>query len=82
MDAWPASSTTRGWLRRGPRPTRLQGLAPEWGTTPAAIAVAFALANPRVATVLFGATRPEQVDENRRAVDLLETLGAERLRGV
>ncbi len=61
---------------------RLQALAPEWGTTPAAIAVAFALANPRVATVLFGATRPEQVDENRRAVDLLETLGAERLRGV
>jgi L-glyceraldehyde 3-phosphate reductase len=61
---------------------RLQPLAAEWGTTPAAIAVAYALANPRVATVLFGATRPEQVDENRRAVDLLETLGEERLRAL
>jgi L-glyceraldehyde 3-phosphate reductase len=61
---------------------RLQRLADEWGTTPAALAVAFALQNPRVATVLFGATRPEQVDENRRAVDLLETLGEERLRAL
>jgi aryl-alcohol dehydrogenase-like predicted oxidoreductase len=61
---------------------RLQALAPEWGTTPAAIAVAYVLANPRVATVLFGATRPEQVAENRRAVELLEAVGAERLRAL
>jgi L-glyceraldehyde 3-phosphate reductase len=61
---------------------RLPPLAAEWGTTPAAIAVAYALANPRVATVLFGATRPEQVAENLRAVELLDNVGAERLRAV
>ena len=36
---------------------------------------AFALANTRVASVLFGATTPEQVTENARAVALLEQLG-------
>ena len=49
-------------------------LAPRLGTSLAALALAFALANPRVATVLFGATSPEQVTENVRAVELLEQL--------
>ena len=49
-------------------------LAARLGTSSAALALAFALANPRVATVLFGATRPEQVTENVRAVELLEQL--------
>jgi len=40
---------------------------------PATLAVAFALANPRVASVLFGATRPEQIDENLRALELGST---------
>jgi L-glyceraldehyde 3-phosphate reductase len=43
---------------------RLLGLADEMGTTPSRLAIAFALANPRVASVLFGATSPEQVAEN------------------
>jgi aryl-alcohol dehydrogenase-like predicted oxidoreductase len=49
---------------------RLRALAEELDTTPAALAIAFALANPRVASVLFGATRPEQVLENVRAAEL------------
>jgi L-glyceraldehyde 3-phosphate reductase len=40
---------------------------------PATLAVAFALANPRVASVLFGATRPEQIDENLRALELIRS---------
>jgi aryl-alcohol dehydrogenase-like predicted oxidoreductase len=36
----------------------------ELGTTPATLAIAFALANSRVASVLFGATTPAQVTEN------------------
>jgi L-glyceraldehyde 3-phosphate reductase len=40
-------------------------------TTPAALAIAFALSHPRVVSVLFGATRPEQVTENAAALDLL-----------
>jgi L-glyceraldehyde 3-phosphate reductase len=49
----------------------LHARAAEEGTTAAALAIAFALSNPDVATVLFGATTPEQVRENARAVDLV-----------
>ena len=42
----------------------LGALADEMGTTPASLAVAFALSNPAVASVLFGATSAEQVDQN------------------
>ncbi|MEN3279393.1 MAG: hypothetical protein V7607_533 [Solirubrobacteraceae bacterium] len=49
----------------------LHARAAEDGTTAAALAIAFALSNPDVATVLFGATTPEQVRENARAVELV-----------
>jgi len=49
----------------------LRARAAEEGTTPAALAIAFALSNPGVATVLFGATTPEQVRENVRAAELV-----------
>jgi aryl-alcohol dehydrogenase-like predicted oxidoreductase len=42
----------------------LADLARRLDTTPAALAVAFALGHPEVATVLFGATSPEQVAAN------------------
>jgi L-glyceraldehyde 3-phosphate reductase len=44
------------------------------GAAPATLAYAFALAHPSVASVLFGATRPEQVVENVAAVELLGRL--------
>jgi len=53
---------------------RLGEMAEELGTTPARLAIAFALSNPRVASVLFGATSPEQVAENVSAVDTLASL--------
>jgi L-glyceraldehyde 3-phosphate reductase len=49
----------------------LHARAAEEGTTAAALAIAFALSNPGVATVLFGATTPEQVRENVRAAELV-----------
>jgi L-glyceraldehyde 3-phosphate reductase len=49
----------------------LRSRAAEEGTTAAALAIAFALSNPDVATVLFGATTPEQVRENVRAAELV-----------
>ena len=49
----------------------LQARAAEEGTTAAALAIAFALSNPDVATVLFGATTAEQVRENVRAIELV-----------
>jgi aryl-alcohol dehydrogenase-like predicted oxidoreductase len=53
----------------------LRELAAAFATTPAALALAFAISGPRVASVLFGATRPEQVVENAKAVDALAALG-------
>lgn len=53
---------------------RLRGLANELGTTPSRLAIAFALSNLRVASVLFGATSPEQVAENVGALDVLASL--------
>jgi L-glyceraldehyde 3-phosphate reductase len=46
----------------------LAALARETGRDPAPLAMAFALLNPSVTAVLFGATRPEQVLANARAL--------------
>src|SRR5262245_42750855 len=52
----------------------LTAVAAELATTPAPLAVAFALANEHVGSVLFGATSPAQLDENARAIELLDRL--------
>ena len=57
----------------------LVNLARELGVAPAALAMGFALANPRLATVLFGATRPGQIVENLRAVEVVESLSERQL---
>ncbi len=55
----------------------LRTLAQRHGTRSAPMAIAFALLNPRVASVLFGATSPEQVAENVSAVDVVAALDDE-----
>jgi aryl-alcohol dehydrogenase-like predicted oxidoreductase len=49
-------------------------LAGEIGTEPASLAMAFALLEPSVTTVLFGATRPEQIAANLGALELAARL--------
>jgi L-glyceraldehyde 3-phosphate reductase len=53
----------------------LAGLADRLGTTPAALALAFPFTHPALASVLFGATSPEQVRANCAAASLLGRLG-------
>ncbi|MCB9451339.1 MAG: aldo/keto reductase family protein [Anaerolineaceae bacterium] len=48
-------------------------LAAEMGTTPAALAIAWVLKNPYLASAITGATRPEQVTENLKALDVTIT---------
>jgi aryl-alcohol dehydrogenase-like predicted oxidoreductase len=55
----------------------LRALAERSGARPAAMAIAFALLNPRVASVLFGATSPEQVIENVSAARLRSAMDAQ-----
>ncbi len=60
----------------------LRRLAVQFGTTPAALAIAFAAAGPGVASVLFGATTADQLTENAAGLDLLERLTADDLAGL
>lgn len=63
----------------------LGSLAAEAGTTPAVLAMAFALLSSDVATILFGATSPEQIRENVAAADVAAALDEsqlERLRAI
>lgn len=52
---------------------QLTTLAQEMGTTPAALALAWTLKNPHVASAITGATKPAQVDENIKALDVTIT---------
>jgi L-glyceraldehyde 3-phosphate reductase len=59
--------------------SELAQLAGDLNTTAASLAIAFALANPSVATVLFGATSPRQVTENVAALELANRLDLAQL---
>ncbi len=67
------------WARAFELGEQLRYLAAELDTTAVQLALVFALANRRVATVLFGASTPAQVRENVGAVDLLARLGESEL---
>lgn len=48
----------------------ITALAQEIGTTPGALAIAWVLKNPLVASAITGASKPSQVDENIKALDV------------
>jgi L-glyceraldehyde 3-phosphate reductase len=54
----------------------LAELGTAWGVATAHLALAFALGHPNLASIVFGATDPEQVRANIRAVDAFESLDA------
>ena len=56
------------------RAAALVDLAREWGVSPASLAFSFALAHPRLASVLFGATSPEQLRQNVASLDVFTSL--------
>jgi voltage-dependent potassium channel beta subunit len=56
---------------------RLQVIAADLGATPAQLALAWCSSNPRVSTVITGASRPEQVRENMKALEVLPKLTPE-----
>ncbi len=53
---------------------KLQLLAGELGCSVAQLALAWCLKNPNVSTVITGASRPEQVTENMKALDITRQL--------
>jgi aryl-alcohol dehydrogenase-like predicted oxidoreductase len=55
-------------------------LAREWGVSPASLAFSFALSHPRLASVLFGATSPDQVRENIASLEVFTSLDDDQRR--
>ncbi len=55
---------------------RLAAIARELGMTPAQFALAWCLKNPQVSTVMLGATRVSQLEENLGALERVDTLDA------
>jgi aryl-alcohol dehydrogenase-like predicted oxidoreductase len=53
---------------------KLGAIAKELGASMAQLALAWTLKNPQVSTAITGASRPEQVAENMKAIDVLEKL--------
>lgn len=58
----------------------LAKIAAELDATPAQLCLAFTLTHPANTTTLFGATSTQQLKDNLGAVELVERVGAERLR--
>ncbi len=56
---------------------RLEPLAAELGCTMGQIALAWCLKNPNISTAITGASRPEQVRENMKALDVVPLLTTE-----
>jgi aryl-alcohol dehydrogenase-like predicted oxidoreductase len=67
------------WQRAFEVGERLRALADEMDTTPSRLAIAFCLMNSNVASVLFGATTPEQIADNVGALELLARRSTEEL---
>lgn len=72
------------WLKeRSLNPARheavksLREIAGDLGVTTGQLALAWCSANPRVSTVITGASSPEQVRDNMKAVDVVPRLSAE-----
>ncbi|MFL7894450.1 MAG: potassium channel beta subunit family protein [Anaerolineales bacterium] len=77
------------WLREGyespegkekiEKVGRLMPVADQLGCTMAQLALAWCLVNPNVSTVITGASRPEQVEENMSALEVVPKLTSEVL---
>jgi voltage-dependent potassium channel beta subunit len=76
-----ASLESYGWLKENvitpenvAKVKALEPIAKEVGCTMAQLALAWARRNENVSTVITGATRPEQVEENMKSLDYVSSL--------
>ena len=62
--------------------TEVVALAEEWNVPPAHVAFAYAFSHPHLASVLFGARTPEQLQENVAAYTTFESLGDDQMKAI
>lgn len=55
----------------------LTSIADKLGASLAQLSIAWILKNPNVSSVILGASRPEQLEQNLKALDILDTLNEE-----
>jgi len=60
----------------------LKPVAKELGCTMAQLALAWCLKNPNVSTVITGASKPEQVTENMKAIEVVMNLNTQVMEGI
>ncbi|NMM98396.1 aldo/keto reductase [Bifidobacterium olomucense] len=60
--------------------SRFRDLAESFGASSAQLAIAFCLSNPQVASTLVGTSKLSQLEDNIGAIDLLERVGADKIR--
>ena len=58
---------------------KLVAVANEMGVSMASLAIAWTIANPNVTTAILGATRPEQLQENLKALQVVKMLNSDIL---
>ncbi len=63
--------------RNNEKVRQMMPIAEELGCTMAQLALAWCLKNPNVSTVITGASRPEQVEENMKALDVVDKITPE-----
>ncbi|TAM11540.1 MAG: aldo/keto reductase [Nevskiaceae bacterium] len=71
------SLTSYKWLQERVDMTRVPKLLPiaaDLGLSPAQFAIAWCLKNPHVSTVMLGATKRDQLEENFKALDMLDKI--------
>jgi voltage-dependent potassium channel beta subunit len=61
---------------------QLAGIAAELGATPAQLAIAWCTKNPRVSTVITGASKPGQLADNLGALDVADKLTPELMQRI
>ncbi|MCG8417751.1 MAG: aldo/keto reductase [Proteobacteria bacterium] len=70
------------WQQRLDTVRELTKLAEGLGTTMARLAIAWCLKNPNVSTVITGASRPEQVVDNMRALEVADQLSDSEMKKI
>ncbi len=66
-------------MRGNDQARALAQLADEWDVRPTSLAFSFVLAHPRLSSVLFGATSPQQVHDNVASLQVFHSLNADQL---
>ncbi|KAJ5146212.1 uncharacterized protein N7515_000776 [Penicillium bovifimosum] len=74
VQGWKKTVGDEAWKKQLEQTRALKSIAEELGVTTAQLALAWVLKNPNISSMITGASRPEQVRENLKALEVVELL--------